>query len=559
MTNHRPPTLLHGLALAAAAVGPRAAGVPAGDDPLRLDLPTLGPGSGDLPNAATVRVFASLYFAAELEQAGVVPIAELLVQERDTLNLTSYAAAAKLDDFATREHQWYDRSGRVQVYARLFGIGAGATNEAGALVNREFVSLFASLCQALDRYAELSAGAASIAGLDSGVRTSAQALLANLALRGLGNTLLAARRLEEQTRYAVEILRDPAVCGLVGARTMQDTIIAILGKDAPDVQRLIDSGLNGQKVLEWLATALPRIADESPRVPVMTLDDPIAVNAGLWLRAVGLHDARSRRSRPDDVGARSRARRAAAGPARPVRRPARARRNSTAPGDGRARARRRPCAAPGNARVPRPRAEPAHGARAQARPRGLIPRGVRARRLVPVGAARAAPDDPRAPSSGGEGAGDSGPGLQPRRRRTGRRRDTGDAARNRVPGLRRRPDQGDVQRDPGRVAEADGLVHGAARERQQERRRVHARQRVRRERAFMARRSLSAPPARRQGRQAAPAGPAAGRRRPGLHRRPRPGRECRRLATRPRSRTRSSRRRDASSRRRGSRCSRRSC
>jgi hypothetical protein len=288
VTVNRAPTLLRGLALAAAAVGPGADGVPAGDDPLRLDLPTLGPGSGEVPTAATVRVFASLYLAAELEQAGVVPIAELLAEQRDTLNLTSYQAAAKLDEFATRQHQWYDRAGRAQVYARLFGIGAGATNEGGALVNREFMPLFAGLCRALARFAEISAGARAVTGLEAGVRNSAAMLLANLAPRGLGNTLLAARRLEDQVRHAVDILRDPAVDALVGARTMQQAILNILGKDAPDVQRLIDSGLGGQAVLEWLATALPRLTDESGHELVMAFDDKVAVTAALWLRAVGL-------------------------------------------------------------------------------------------------------------------------------------------------------------------------------------------------------------------------------------------------------------------------------
>jgi len=277
------PTLLRGLALAADAVGPAAVGVPAGDDPLRLDLPSLSPGTSELPSAATVRVFASLYLAAELEQAGVVPIAELLVEQRDTLSLSSYEAAAKLDDFATHQHEWYDRAGRTQVYARLFGIGPGATNEGGLLVNREFVSLFAGLCKALARYAD---GPTRSLGLEAGLRTSAEMLLANIGPRGLGNTPLAARRLQDQVRKAVDILRDQAIDALVGARTLQQAIINILGKDAPDVQRLIDSGVYGQTVLEWLATKLPQLADQSARL--MTFDDSAVVNAVQWLRAVGL-------------------------------------------------------------------------------------------------------------------------------------------------------------------------------------------------------------------------------------------------------------------------------
>src|SRR5262249_10988885 len=156
------------------------------------------------------RVFASLYLAAELEQAGVVPIAELLSDQRDTLNLTSYEAAAKLDDFASRELHWYDRAGRVQLYARLFGLGPGATNDTGTLTNREFVPAFASLCRALTAYARMPLGAGIEAGLTAAVQESAQALLANIASRSLGNTLLAARRIEDQVRYAVEIVRDPA-------------------------------------------------------------------------------------------------------------------------------------------------------------------------------------------------------------------------------------------------------------------------------------------------------------------------------------------------------------
>ena len=282
------PTLLHALAFAADAIGPAADGAAGGDDPLRLDLPSLGSGSGELPDAAAVRVFASLYLAAELEQAGVVPVAELLAQERDGLDIRSYAAAAKLDEFASLSHQWYDRAGRVQLYARLFGIGAGATNEAGALVNREFIPLFAALCHALGRYADSSSAAQSSIGLAAGAQNAEVALLANLAPRGLANTVLAARRLHDQIRRAVEILRDPAIGALVGARTLQQTIVNILGKDAPDVQRLLDAGMYGQKVLEWLAGVLPGLSASSGAVPPITLGDPVAVTAALWLRAVGL-------------------------------------------------------------------------------------------------------------------------------------------------------------------------------------------------------------------------------------------------------------------------------
>jgi hypothetical protein len=285
------PTLLRGLALAADAVGPTAVDVPAADDPLRLDLPALHSGPSDYPSAATVRVFGALYLAAELEQAGVVPIAELLADERYSLNVASYEAAARLDDFATRRHEWYDRDGRVQIYARLFGIGPAAMNDAGALVNREFVPLLCALCRAIARYADAGYGNVGYGGLEAGVQIAAEALLANMARRALGNTVVAARRLNGQIRHAVDVLRDPSIRALVGAHTLQQVIVSILGKDAPDVQRLIDAGLAGQKVLEWLAEKPRVITDTTTHAPLLNFADPIAVTAALWLHAAGLDSA----------------------------------------------------------------------------------------------------------------------------------------------------------------------------------------------------------------------------------------------------------------------------
>jgi hypothetical protein len=281
--------LLTGLSLAAHAVGPGATGAPAGDDPLRLDLPTLGPGSGDAPNAAVVRLLGSLYLAAELEQAGVVAIAELLTQQRDTLSLNSYEAAAKLDDFDTRSHAWYDRASRLALYARLFGIGPNATNDAGTLANRDFVSLLAALCHALVSYA--SSTREGSGELEAMVRESAEALLENLSSRALANTVLAARRIEDQTRHAVDILRDPAVDALVGARTMQDAIVAILGADAPDVQRLIDCGLAGQKILDWLAGSIAAVYSGASSQPLVSAADPVFQVAEHWLMAAGVNPA----------------------------------------------------------------------------------------------------------------------------------------------------------------------------------------------------------------------------------------------------------------------------
>jgi len=93
---------------------------------------------------------------------------------------------------------------------------------------------------------------------------------------------------DAQLRRAVDLLRDPAIEAVVGARSMQQTIVIILGQDAPDVQRLIDTGLTGQAVLLWLFTvAMPKVADPG-RPPLATGGDPIVVTASRWLQASGL-------------------------------------------------------------------------------------------------------------------------------------------------------------------------------------------------------------------------------------------------------------------------------
>jgi hypothetical protein len=278
-------TLQRGLAIAAEAVAPEADDGAGTDEGLRLDLPQLAV-APPVRDVAMAKTLASLYLAAELEQAGVVPVAELLAENRDTLQVSSFDAAAKLDDFARRAHEWYDRNGRTALYARLFGTGPAATP--GAAVNREFQSRLADLCHALARLVDVPA-ARSTSLVDASVWDAALLLLEQCFPTGSApSALIASHRLFDQLRRAIDLLRDPAIEAVVGARSMQATIVTILGQDAPDVQRLIDTGLAGQGVLLWLFTvAMPKVADPA-RPPLAAGGDPIVVTASRWLQASGL-------------------------------------------------------------------------------------------------------------------------------------------------------------------------------------------------------------------------------------------------------------------------------
>src|SRR5439155_17658901 len=108
-------------------------------DPLRLHLPPLGfTGGSALPDPAALRIMAAMYLYAELEEAAVIPVAEVLTANRDTLPARSDAALQKLETFWGKSPQWYDRAHRTSLFARRFGTGTAASNDQGTLVNRDF-------------------------------------------------------------------------------------------------------------------------------------------------------------------------------------------------------------------------------------------------------------------------------------------------------------------------------------------------------------------------------------------------------------------------------------
>ena len=65
------------------------------NDPLRLSLPPIiGSGSSSTtPDSATLQVIATLYLQAELEQAGVIPVADMLADSRYQLSIYNAQSA----------------------------------------------------------------------------------------------------------------------------------------------------------------------------------------------------------------------------------------------------------------------------------------------------------------------------------------------------------------------------------------------------------------------------------------------------------------------------------
>lgn len=265
----------------------------AAEDPLHLNLPpVLSTREGGAPTPDALRVMGALYLQAEMEEAGVIPVAELLANARGSLSLTSTRAAGKLEVFAERSRQWYDRAHRSQVFARLFGLGPATGSEAGNTVNGDFQQRLATLCLILVRYGEDYRWSRVVGSTrEALLRQTATDLLVNLGLRQFGNTLIAARLIQEQLQHAIDILNDPDIGVLFQARGMWDLLRKILGDETPDLGRLLTRGQSGLRILDWLASVIPQLSESTLSRPLVPTGSPVFVWAAQWLEATGVQVA----------------------------------------------------------------------------------------------------------------------------------------------------------------------------------------------------------------------------------------------------------------------------
>jgi hypothetical protein len=264
----------------------------AAEDPLRLNLPPMLTAAGQAPDAATLRVMAALYFQSELEQAGIITVAEMLAASRRTLEVRSARVSRKLDEFADRGRtHWYDRQSRSITFARLFGVGMAADLQ-DAAVNRDFQQRLATLCLSLVNYQrDYFWGQTPGPTREAALRETARILLFNLGPRQYGNLPNAARLIQEQLRAAIDLLNDPDLAALFRARGMWEVLRQVLGRNAPDLGRLVTRGQTGLRLLDWLASAIPALADSSPARPLLPADTPVYTWAAAWLAATGIEAA----------------------------------------------------------------------------------------------------------------------------------------------------------------------------------------------------------------------------------------------------------------------------
>lgn len=269
--------------LAAAALRPYAGGS-APDDSLRLQLPPLVFARGiTLPDAGALRTLAALYLYAEHEQAGLIPVAEVLAGARDILPVRDVRAARKLEAFSIDSRQWYSRTQRNALFGRLFGSGPVAASG-----NADFQRLVAAFAMAVVAYASRAQWGAPSGFEDAHAAQAALDLLGNLGPRQFGNSLIAARTIHQQLMSAIGLLTDPGLQIAFQANGLWDLLAKILGAPFPDFGRLSHRGQTGQRMLEHLASELPLLARTPPRLSPINPESPVALWASVWLNATGL-------------------------------------------------------------------------------------------------------------------------------------------------------------------------------------------------------------------------------------------------------------------------------
>lgn len=255
-----------------------ASAMAAADDPFHLMVPPLvDPAAADI-DAATLESLAGLYLLAEVEQTGLLAAAELLVTNRLSLDLTSVEASRLLEETADDSEEWVPRPAREQLFARVFGLGAGAAPPQAA-VNREFRQLLADTCSAVTAHARAAALNGSLAAPRAQLLRATGRLRGNLALRHYGSTLMATSRIAAQARQAVTLLSHPGIIALARGQSAWDVVRATWpDEDQPDIERLVALGQSGQQVIGWSG------APEASRA-----DPPAAVGeaASTWLLSAG--------------------------------------------------------------------------------------------------------------------------------------------------------------------------------------------------------------------------------------------------------------------------------
>lgn len=237
-----------------------------------IDLPDGAPNAMD---AAQLRAAGPLYFAGELEQAGLLRCAELVAGLFASGAITQPLGpvAMQINTFWRGRRERLELAEREAIFARV-------------LEPPHFERLMAALCEAIVAQADGS-------DMREGVTlaTTAQSLAEFLAQRVDPMASIAARDLVDTINGALGFLRDRMLQTAFGVHSLWALVAVSADADAQigaasrtgDVQRHAERGRAGQSVLLWLAT---HYAEANLALDPSNADDvALIMSAQRWLDA----------------------------------------------------------------------------------------------------------------------------------------------------------------------------------------------------------------------------------------------------------------------------------
>jgi len=265
----------------------------AGVETLALQLSELG--AIDLPpvvrpatDRSHIQTAASLYLAAELEAARLVPAAETLAAlfASGALRVEG-KAAIQLYRFWQGRNERFSRQERQAFLARLFGQPSETRLAVSGSRNREFEGQLTALAEAIVS-TQPDPVFGSRPATEATLTITVSRLVNSLVARSGGIAGFAARDILKTIEQAISILKlrpVQAAVGTISVWTAVHTVARSYLEETVNVAAHVQRGRSGMLMLTWVAEILPRLDSATPSGHLLSSEHPIYNAAVAWLQA----------------------------------------------------------------------------------------------------------------------------------------------------------------------------------------------------------------------------------------------------------------------------------
>jgi len=250
-----------------------------------IDLPPLVWPAAD---AGHVQTTATLYLAAELEAARLVPAVESLAGLFASGGLRLEGdAATRLYEFWQGRRERFSREERTAIFARLFGHPSDTRLAVSESRNGNFEGDLAALAEAIVQAQPDPVFRSRLVSY-AALAVTAGRLVNSLVSRGGGITAFAASDILKTIEQSLAILKLRPVQVSMGAISIWTTVQAVarryLNEDI-NVSAHVHRGRSGMLMLTWVAEMVPKLDPVLPESGPLAPQHPIYNAALAWLQA----------------------------------------------------------------------------------------------------------------------------------------------------------------------------------------------------------------------------------------------------------------------------------